>query len=123
MIKMDVQLLEHRRINRIEKLRKSDGAMAGMKFGHELCRFDVQRGEQVRRAVPFVIMRAPLDLARSHGQQWLRPVEGLNLLFLIDTEHDGVRGRIHVQPDDVAYLFDQERIGERRPKHCRRAVH
>src|SRR6478672_8506654 len=40
--------------------------------------------EQRRGAVALVIVRAPLDLPRTHRQQRLRAIEGLDLALLID---------------------------------------
>ena len=85
--------------------------MAAMKFGHQLRGLDVQRGKQRRRAVPFVVVRPALDLSRSHRQQRLRAVEGLNLRFLIDTEHRRMRGRIQIQADNISDFLHQQRIG------------
>jgi hypothetical protein len=42
----------------------------------------------------------------AHGVTWReRSIQRLNLRLLIDTEHDGVVGRIRVQADDVADVF------------------
>jgi hypothetical protein len=58
-----------------------------------------------------VAVRAPLDLARPHRQHGLRAIRRLNLRLLVDAEHDGMRRRMPVQPDDIAHLLDQPRIG------------
>jgi hypothetical protein len=36
---------------------------------------------------------------------------GLDLRLLIDAQHHGVFRRIHAQPDDVAHLLDEQRVG------------
>ena len=61
--------------------------------------------------MPPVVVRAAFDLAGAHRQHGLRAIQRLNLRFLIDTEHDGMRRRMHVQADDVPHLVDEQRIG------------
>lgn len=48
--------------------------------------------------------------ARSGGRV-LGPVQRLDLGLIVDTEHDRVLGRVHIQPDHVGLLGDQLRIG------------
>jgi len=61
--------------------------------------------------VALVIVRAPLDLPWTHRQQRLRAIEGLDLALLIDADHQRLVGRIEIEPDDVAHLLDELRIG------------
>src|SRR5215470_3356586 len=56
-------------------------------------------------------MGQAFDVAQAHGQHGLGTVQGLNLAFFIDTEHQRVIGRVQVQADDVAYLLDEQGIG------------
>jgi len=44
---------------------------------------DIERGEQVSRAVPDVVVAAPLRGARHHRQHRLGPVQRLDAGFLI----------------------------------------
>ena len=60
--------------------------------------------------MPPVVMGAALDLPGTHGQQRLAAVERLNLRFFVEAQHHGVRGRIDVQPHEVADLLDQQRV-------------
>src|SRR4051794_25840367 len=39
-----------------------------------------------------------------------RPVECLDLALLVDAEHDGVSGRVDIEPDDVPELRHELRI-------------
>ena len=70
----------------------------------------IQGREQRGRAVPGVVMRPPFGLPRLHRQQGLRAVQGLDLAFLVDAEHDRSVRRVHVQADDVPDLLDAERV-------------
>ena len=56
-------------------------------------------------------MRPPLGLTEVHRQDRLRALEGLDLRFLVEGEHCGVRGRIHVQAHHIPHLLDQLRVG------------
>jgi hypothetical protein len=44
------------------------------------------------------------------GRPRLRAVEGLNLAFLIQRQHQRVLGRIDVEPDNIAHLLDEPGI-------------
>ena len=54
-----------------------------------------------------VIMRPPLDLARPHGQQRLRPIERLDLTLFVHAQHQRPIRRVQVQAHDVADLLDK----------------
>ena len=45
-----------------------------------------------------------------HRQDRLRALQHLDLKFLVDREHDGIVGRVHVQPDHITYLGHHLRI-------------
>ena len=65
-----------------------------------------------------VVVGTTLGLTRSHRQKRRRPLQCLDLGFLVDAEHDGVIRRVHVQTHDVAYLLDQEWVvGEPKGLH------
>src|SRR2546428_546413 len=66
----------------------------------------VQRSEQVRRAIAFVIVRLPGRNSRPEGQERLSAVEGLNLTFLVDAEHQGFVGRIQIKSHHVVEFLD-----------------
>ncbi len=56
-------------------------------------------------------MRPLLRHAGHHRQHRLGPVKGLDLGLLVRAQHNRVLGRIHVQPDDIADLPREQRIG------------
>ena len=94
----------------------------------------VQKGEELRRAVPFdrlpddlsgggVEGRQPacravppgvvgsrLGMARRHGQGPLRPPQCLDLRFFVHREDHRVVGRVHIEADDVVDLDREPRI-------------
>ncbi len=61
--------------------------------------------------MPRVVVAAALGLAGAHRQQRLGSVERLDLALLVDTQHEGAVGRRHVEPDDVANLVHEQRVG------------
>jgi hypothetical protein len=70
----------------------------------------VHCGEQGRRAVALVIVGHGPGAALLQRQSGLSAIEGLDLALFIDAEHDGVRRRIDIEPDDVAQLVDERRV-------------
>ena len=71
---------------------------------------DVHRGEQRRRAVALVVVRHGPGAALLQRQSGLGAIERLDLALFVDRQHDGVCGRIDIEPDDVAQLVDEVRI-------------
>ena len=70
----------------------------------------VHRRKQGRRPVPLVVMGHGSGAALLERQPGLGPVERLDLALFVDAEHDSVRRRIDVEPDDVAQLADEVRV-------------
>jgi hypothetical protein len=82
-----VEISGHIALDFVKKLAELLGAVPWHAFADDRSRFNVERCEQRRRAVAFVVVGAPLDLTRLHGQQRLRAVQGLNLALFIDAKH------------------------------------
>src|SRR6266852_3102386 len=97
----------HLALDQIEKLAELHRSMALMKLRDHLTRLRVERREESRRAMPVIVMRAPLDLAGPHRQERLRAVERLDLRFFVDAEYGRMLRRIQVQPDDIPHLVDE----------------
>ena len=66
---------------------------------------NVERGEQGGRAVALVIMGHRAEPAFLHRQARLGPIQRLYLALLVKRQHDGVRWRIDIQPDDIVELL------------------
>jgi hypothetical protein len=64
-------------------------------------------------AVPHVVMAAALRLARLHRENRLAAVQCLDLRLLVDTQHDRVARRRHVEPNHIAYLGHEVRVGRK----------
>src|ERR1700720_22957 len=58
-----------------------------------------------------IIVGHAFDITQPNGQHRLGAIEGLNLAFFIDAEHQGVIRWMQIQADNVAHLFNKEWIG------------
>ena len=108
---VDIQFHGNYRFNMIQKLAKLGGTVSPMQFTDDLASSDIQSGKQRGGAVAFVVVGAPLGLARSQRQRGLGAIERLDLALLIGAQHQGSFGRVEIQADDVAHLLDQLWIG------------
>ena len=70
----------------------------------------VQGREQRRGPVAAVVVGAPLRDARTHRQHRLAALQRLYLRLLVHAQHHRSLRRMQVQPHDVAYLLDEQRI-------------
>ena len=103
---MDVQVGRDMRVNGLQELPKLDRAMPPARGGEHRPRLDVESREQRDRAMAPIVMRPAFCLAGPHWQQGRGPVQRLNLRLFVYAEHDRMRGRIDIQPDDVADFVD-----------------
>ncbi|WUB68686.1 hypothetical protein OG734_47155 [Streptomyces sp. NBC_00576] len=85
----DVDLLARVRFHRL--LREDQEVLAvpdRLALADDLSGADVECGEQVRGAVPDVVVRACLSGREGDGQHRLGPVQRLDLRLLVDGQHD-----------------------------------
>jgi hypothetical protein len=68
------------------------------------------RSEQGRGPVALVVVGHGSRAAFLEGQARLGSVERLDLGFLIDAKHDGVRRQIDTEPDNVTQLAEELRV-------------
>jgi hypothetical protein len=106
-----VEMRRRALVDQVEEAAELLGAMPWRHLRDHLPGGHVEGGVQVGRAVAEVALAAPLGHARQQGQDRRRPVERLDLRLLIDAEHDRRLGRVEVEPNDVAHLVDELRIG------------
>ena len=85
--------------------------MTFVAFADDETRGDVERGEQRSGAVANVIVGAPLGHTRHHREHRLLAVERLDLAFLIHAQDERTVWRRQVEPNDVADLVDELRVG------------
>ena len=107
---MNVQFGRYLAVNVIEKFTKFNGSMALVCLTQNPSKLNIERSKQRCRSVPFVIMRASFRLTRLHRQQWCRAIQCLNLRFFINAQNYGMFRRIDIEANNIANLFDQQRI-------------
>ena len=107
---VDMLAGRHGRLDRVEE---ADIFLVAMLFHATANDFSIQhveRGEQRGGAMALVIMRHRAAAALLQRQARLRAVECLYLAFLVDRQHDGVRGRADIEADDIAKFGRKLRI-------------
>jgi hypothetical protein len=107
---MDVEGSRDRVIDGVEKLAELHGTMAAMTTANDRARLDVQGREERRRAMAHGVVSAAFHLARAHGQQRRRAIQGLDLRLLLGPHHQGAVRRIQVEADHIAHLLHAERV-------------
>ena len=96
--------------------RKSAAVWVGTEAVRHFAGRDLQGREQVEDAVPPIVVRVAHRPAGAQRQGRLRALQRLNRGLLVDTEDDGVLGRLEVEPDDIGDLGGEGRI----PTHFER---
>ena len=96
-----LQVVEHevhveaggqRRLDLIQEGAELHRAVAPLAGADHRARPHVERGEQVERAVPLVVVGAPLGLARAHGERRRRALGRLDLLgWMAPSRHRGAK--------------------------------
>jgi len=107
---MDVELGRHARVDCLEELQELLTAMSPMALTNDFSRGDIERRKERGRAVPSVVMRAPLGDPGLERENRGASIQRLNLTLFIDAEHERAIRWIEIQPDDVADLLDKLRI-------------
>src|SRR5450432_1125113 len=98
----------------IEMLQKAQEflmAMARLALGDDPAVDNVERREERGSAVAKVVVSHALDITESHRQHRLGALQGLHLALLVHAQYQRVIRRIKIKPNDVADLFDEERVG------------
>jgi hypothetical protein len=104
---MDLLIFGHSGIDLVQKVAKFHRAVSAIALGEHVTGGHLQSREERRRAMAHVIMSAPLNLPRAHGQERLAALKGLNLTLLVDAEHHRVERRFHVKAHKLTNLFDE----------------
>lgn len=82
-----LNVVRHVLIDGVQNGAKVPDRMTRPAFAHYPARADIQDCKQIRGATPNVIMRVTLDLARTHRQNWLGGLFGLDLRLHIHAQH------------------------------------
>ncbi len=81
--------------------------MAWHTFADNRARCHIERGEERRGAVAFVIMGHGSGAALLQRQTGLGAIERLDLAFLVDGQHQRLLRRVEVEADDILDLFGE----------------
>ena len=108
---MHLEIRRHAGFDLIEALAALLCPVPRITRADDLAGGDVEGGEQRGGAMPGLVVAAPFRQARAHWKHWLAAIQCLDLRLLIHTEHQGVLGWGHRQPDDVTHLGNKIRIG------------
>ena len=95
---MNVEAGRHLGVDRVETLQELLTAMAPMQFADDPTGRHIERREQRGRPVAYVIMRAPLRLARPQPQDRRRAVQRLNLAFSSTDKSSARSGGLKYRP-------------------------
>lgn len=103
-------LPRHPGINSVQETNELFMAMTLHALAENLALKDIKRREQGGDAMTLIVVGHGACASLLHRQPWLGAVQCLNLALLIDREHDGVVGRIGIQPDGLLELGGKLRI-------------
>ena len=107
---MQIQIRVRRLVDLAKKFQELLGAVPFCNTTDHFARRDVERGVETCGPMTLVVVGSPFDLSGPQRQHGLRPVQGLDLSFLVDRKHHGVGWRIHVKADDIDDFLGEGRI-------------
>ena len=105
--KMQLQTARYLGVDQLQEANKFLMAVPRHAIANDCSIEHIQRREQGRRAIAFVVVRLPGRDSRPQRQERLSAVEGLDLTFLVDAEYQGFVGRIQIKPDHVVEFLDE----------------
>lgn len=95
---VDIDIDWHAAVDLIRALAKRLRPITRFTASDDLAGLGIQGREVGHRAMPYIGVRAPLDLARLHREQRLRPFEGVNLRLLINAPYQRAVERGQIPP-------------------------
>jgi hypothetical protein len=107
---VDVQAGGHLLVEGDQEFLELLGPVAAMEGADHLAGGHVERGEQGGGAGADVVVGGPFRDSGHHRQDWLRPVQCLDLRLPVHAEHQRPLGRVQVEADDVVDLVDEVRV-------------
>src|SRR5579872_4754924 len=98
---MEVEALRGLLIDQPQKAQELAMPMARQASADDLAVQHVERREQSRRAVAFVVVGHRSGAPFLHRQAGLGAIESLNLALFVDAEDQRLVRRIEIEPDDI----------------------
>ena len=108
---MNIQMLRDIGLDMTQKAQELLMAVPRFALREDLSVGDIERREQGRGAMSDVVVGDAFHVAQTHWQHRLRALQGLHLALLVDTQNQRFVWWIQVQPNHVAKLLDEERVG------------
>jgi hypothetical protein len=94
----------------VEETDKFPAAMPVLTGADDFAIEDIERGEQSRGAMTFIVVRLALRQARSQRKDRCGAVQGLDLTLLVHAQYQGTFGRVEIEAHYIADLFLKMRI-------------
>jgi hypothetical protein len=107
---MDGEIRRDMGVDVFEKIEILLMAMAFFAVVEDFSGSDVESGKERGRAVADIVVGHAFDIAQAHRENGLGTIQRLNLALLVDAQDHGVLGRMEIQPDNIADLFDEKGI-------------
>jgi hypothetical protein len=105
--KMQIEIRRCLGVDLVEKTNEFLVSMARHAVADHFAIEHAQRGEQCGGAVALVVVRHGPAAPLLDRQSWLGTIEGLNLAFLVDAQHQGFVWRVEIKADHIIELFDK----------------
>lgn len=105
-----VEVHGHRCLDLVQERPEFCRAVTSLAGSDHRASLHVQRGEQVRGAMALIVVAPSLNLAGTHRQNRGSALDGLDLRFLVKTQHQGALRRVEGEPDHIAHLVDEGRV-------------
>ncbi len=107
---MDIKIWRNCIIDGIKEFAKFNRSMPTMAFADYLTCLHIERCKERRRSIPGIVVGAPFDLPRTHGQYRLGSIQCLNLRLFIHTQDQGEIRRVQVQSHNISHLLNEQRV-------------
>jgi hypothetical protein len=107
---MQLQMVWKLFVQPFEKFQELLVAMPRIAFSDHFAFGQLQRGKERGRPVPLVVVGHRSAATALERQSRLRAIQGLDLALFINTEHQGLGGRIQIQPHHVGQLLQEVRV-------------
>ncbi len=107
---VNVKIIGDILINMLDKTQIFLVTMPMFALGDHLSIGDVKCSEERCGTMAYIVMGHAFDVAKAHRKQRLGAVQGLNLAFFVNTQHERFVRRVEVEPDNIAHFLHKERV-------------
>ena len=108
--KVNIKIASHLALNLTQKAQKFLALMTRFSGSNDPTGCHIQSGKERSGTVPIVVMAPTLGATRTHWQDGLAALEGLDLALFVHTKHQSILGWVPIEPHHVTNLVDKVRI-------------